>query len=161
MPVFEHCAECGELRFEHYGTVNEDKCVDCAAAERHTSADTSGTDTNAAGHDRAAGRIGYALVDHRQQVRIRTLISGYVEDQNYSHGFDVVDISKTGAKLRSTEGLPNGTLTLAFPGAGTLRATPVWRDGFTRGLKFVEPRDRIIAVIGKAMPHLGPMLRAA
>jgi hypothetical protein len=37
----------------------------------------------------------------------------------------------------------------------------VWRDGFTRGLKFVEPRDRIIAVIGKAMPHLGPMLRAA
>jgi hypothetical protein len=90
-----------------------------------------------------------------------TLISGRIEEQNGSHGFKILDISKSGAKLRTTEELPSGILTLAFPGAGTLHAKLAWRDGLTRGVTFLEPSKDVIATVGKAMPYLGPMLRVA
>ena len=90
-----------------------------------------------------------------------TLVTGRIEDQNGPHEFKILDISKTGAKLQTTHELPNGTLTLAFPGVGTLHATSAWRDGLTRGVRFIEPHNEVVAVVGKAAPPLEPLLRAA
>jgi len=89
------------------------------------------------------------------------LTPGQIEDQDGPHEFNILDISKTGAKLRMAQKVPNGALTLIFPGVGELHATATWRDGFTGGVTFIEPHDEVIAVIAKLAPRLEPLLHAA
>ena len=160
MPSFEQCANCGELLFEHYGAKTEDKCVECNAAERRALAKPPATVSPSLQKDAAFAHAESPKAEQRRHVRITTLITGRVEDRDSPHEFNILDISKSGAKLRTEHELPSGTLTLAFSGVGTLHATSAWRNGFTRGVRFVEPHNEVVAIIGKVMPPLEPMLRA-
>ena len=141
--------------------MSENKCVECAAAERRALANAPATVATNPRKDQTIARANLPRADARRHIRVLTPITGQIEDQNGPRGFNVLEISKSGAKLQTAHGLPNGTLTLAFPGGATLHANPAWQDGVTGGVTFIEPPNEVIGVIGKVMPALEPMLCAA
>jgi len=161
MPTFEQCANCGELRIEHYGAVTEDKCVACAATERRALVKRSATVSPSPRQDDSIALDDLFKPEKRRHVRIKTALSGQIEDRNSPHEFTILDVSKSGAKLQTTHNLPDGPLTLDFPSAGTLHAMSAWRNGGEGGVTFIESPAEVAAVIGKASPSLQPMLRAA
>lgn len=161
MPAFEDCASCGELLSERYGAGTDNKCVECNSAERRGKARTPAAGPPSQQQDDTVTHADLPKAERRQDVRVMTLITGRIEDRNSPHEFNILDISKSGAKLRTACELPNGTLTLAFSGVGTLHARSAWRDGFVGGVTFIESHNEVAAIIGKAMPPLEPMLRAA
>lgn len=161
MPTYEDCANCGELLSEPYGAGTDNKCVDCNSAEGRAKAGTPAAVAPSQQQEDTITHAGLPKAEQRQQVRVMTLITGRIEDRESPYEFNILDISKSGAKLRTAHALPNGTLTLAFAGAGTLHARSAWRDGFVGGVTFIESHKEVVAIIGKVMPPLESMLRAA
>lgn len=161
MPTFEHCADCGELRVEHYGAVTENKCVECAAVERQTLAKSRTTILCDPHEDETIGYADFPKAESRRHIRIMTLISGQIEYRDGPRKFNILDISKSGAKLRMEPELAKGMLTLTFPKIGRLHATPSWCDGSNTGVTFIESHKEVIATMGKVMPQLEAILRAA
>ena len=88
-------------------------------------------------------------------------IIGQIENSNGPQKFNILDVSKSGAKLRTEHDLTNSMLTLIFPSIGKLHATLEWQEGGTAGVTFIEPHNEVIVLMGKVMPLLEPMLRAA
>ncbi len=42
MPSFQKCATCAELLTEHYGATQENRCVDCMAADLRAADEAAG-----------------------------------------------------------------------------------------------------------------------
>ncbi len=161
MPTFEQCANCGELRVEHYGAVTEDKCVYCAAIERRGISKARAAFSTSPQQEEPTGNADISDTEARRHIRIMTLISGHIDSDDGPYEFSMLDISKSGAKLRTAHRPANDTLTLTFPNIGTLHANLAWRQGDIAGVSFVEPPEEVIAMIGQVSPPLEPVLRAA
>ena len=148
---------CGELRVEHYGAVTENKCVKCAAVERRTLAKVRSAGSPSPRQTPADNFV----AESRRQIRIKTVINGHIENRNGARDFNLLDVSRTGAKLQTEHEFTRGTVTLIFPGGGRLHATLAWRAGVNAGVTFIESQSEVIALMGKIKPPLEPMLRAA
>lgn len=76
--------------------------------------------------------------DRRDSIRFNCYISGAMQGHLYCEATEVLDISRTGCKLRLHDRLaPERPLTL-FLGHRTIRARAIWSNAHYAGLKFDE-----------------------
>ena len=85
-------------------------------------------------------------------MRKRVLWAGKIDTKDGSFDCLVLNISRSGAKLRLSAPIPEqATVNLALGSFGMLNAGVVWQRGDKMGIRFTAEPDQVANIIGQAL----------
>ena len=92
--------------------------------------------------------------EQRRHIRKRVLWAAKLETESGSFGCIILNVSRSGAKLRLTAPVsvtPQQRVELAFETFGTLSADVVWQRGEKVGIRFTADPAKIASIIGSSL----------
>jgi PilZ domain len=90
--------------------------------------------------------------EQRRHVRKRVLWAGKIATKDGSFDCVVLNVSRSGAKLRFTAPIgPQRTVDLSLGSFGTLNAEVVWQRADKMGIRFTADPDQVANIIGEAL----------